>query len=140
MSTLTIADRPTFGPLPEPNPGPKAGTYGWQHIVDALAERPGEWAAIGSLTTPGSIGRRGQELRRRGVQVAQRSNGDGTATLYGRYVGIEQAEASKAERTSHRAVVTFTPPTPVVMHALDFRLPAGMPGPLVWAPPAEVAS
>ena len=136
MSTkLTALPEARFEQLPPPGMPGRNGTNNWTAIVGQLAQRPNEWAAIATMPNNGSAGNRGLRLRERGVITRQRSNGDGTATLYGCYVGVDQAMAApKVERTSHRAT-----PTPVVVHRIDLRS-FEVPGPLVWAPPTEVAS
>lgn len=130
--TVTIHPAPTFGQLPDPAPGGRGRLATWQRTIDTLRANPGQWAEIATLKSSGSIGRRGTELRRQGIELAQRNNGDGTATLWGRYVGREQAEASVQQRTSYRATGGTH-----VLHTFDFRRP-DMPPPLVWAPPTEV--
>lgn len=123
-----VAHRPIFGPLPTPTT-PGRGGNDWTAIVDQLAARPGEWASIATLDANESAGNRGERLRQRGVIVRQRSNGDGTATLWGCYVGTDEAKATpKATRT-----IRHRPAGPTVTSPVD-RLyrQAPTPGPLLW--------
>ncbi len=132
MSRYTVAEAPTFGEPPAPIT-PTAGQPGrWSHIFDQLAKRPGEWAQVGTINARSSLGKDKHTFANHGVEVTTRTNGDGTSAIWARFVGVGKVPAG-VKRTSHRA-------TAVVMHHLDFRLPEGMPGPLVWAPPVEAAS
>jgi len=84
----TAYAEPRFAPLP-PTTWAKPAVD-WTRIVDQLAQRPGQWAAVAEIGSRQSLGARAIKLRTKGVLTAQRSNGDGTATIWACYVGTDQ--------------------------------------------------
>lgn len=93
---------PRFAPLP----GPKARD--WQQIASLLAERPGEWAAVGEQET----GRWPISKRQRqalGLEVSTRSNGDGTYTVWMRSIGQPDTPAPSFLPALDLSILAVTP-------------------------------
>lgn len=71
--------------------GPGKPSMKWAPRLEAIKERPGEWALIGE-DTPTSV-RTWLQRRHPGFEFAQRGVVDSRAAkLYARYVGTEDAE------------------------------------------------
>ena len=61
---------------------PPHGRNRWDRIADELAQRPGQWAAIGTLNQKQGLPR--SAVARYGIELIRRPNGDGTSTVWGR--------------------------------------------------------
>lgn len=61
----------------------------WATVAAELANNPGQWAKIGTITRGSGLGRAAQTLAMMGVEACQRSNGDGTKSVWARYVGCQ---------------------------------------------------
>ena len=85
MSAAVYA--PSFAPLPG-----KAKTPLWREIAAELAQRPGQWAAVAELVAAVKA------VDRYGVECAVRTNGDGTATVWMRWIDKTETVTAKAER------------------------------------------
>jgi hypothetical protein len=97
---IDLYTQPRFAPLPDAKHGPPG--IRWQPVIDKLANTPGEWAAIGTLPANGSMGNRGVKLRRKGVETRTRSNGDGTCTVWARYIGTDTPTVDPRPRRTTR--------------------------------------
>lgn len=74
---MKALSEPIFGDLPA-----KPRTD-WCSIAVKLSERPGQWAQVG--TTTSGLGKR--HLAAHNLEARRISNGDGTATIWCRYIG-----------------------------------------------------
>jgi len=107
MSSVALYAEPRYAPLPN---GP-AHRVDWPTVAATLSERPGEWAAIGTSMRSGHP-LNGKQRRQLSLECQVRSNGDGTCTVWARYVGRPTEEC---------------------------RVRRPVPPPLVWLPPTALA-
>lgn len=98
--TATLYAEPRFAPGYEPTS--RRPRCSWGPVFDALRGQPGVWAAVGQQDS-GRWPVGTATLERHGCELAMRSNGDGTWTVWMRSV----AEPERVAQRSRRSLVTF---------------------------------
>lgn len=86
MGRISAYAEPRFAPLPPAKGRTNPAGINWSALTAPLYQRPNQWAAIGTVPAPASLGSRATKLRAKGIETTTRSNGDGTATIWACYV------------------------------------------------------
>lgn len=90
---------PRFAPLPL-----QGRNVRWRKVAAALSAKPGEWAAVGIQRNAHSAPVRPSTAANLGVECELRNNGDGTSTIWMRWIGWPD------QPTRQPAMATFTMP------------------------------